>query len=286
MKFKDFKHGKANVNGIQIHYRIGGQGQPLLLIHGWPQHSLMWHTIAPLLAENFTVITPDLRGAGGSSIPTTGYDKMTMSNDMYELVKQLGYEKILLAGYDLGSGVAYSLAAQYPELVEKLVVMEFGLPGFGYESIMAPTPEWHAGSNWHLGFFTVPQVAEFAFSGKERELLTWFFWHLSHNESAVSNDHFEEYVKQVCKPGALRAGIEYYASVWVDKKNNEELGKNKLTMPLLAVGGESSSSNYVGMLFQPVAENVTSLVVPEAGHWLGDENPLFLAGQLLNFFKS
>ncbi len=189
MNFKDFKHGKANVNGIQIHYRIGGKGAPLLLLHGWPQHSLMWHTVAPILAQNFTVVTPDLRGAGGSSIPLTGYNKKTMATDIYELVKHLGFETVNLAGYDLGSGVAYSLAAQHPELVKKLTVMEFGLPGFGYENIMAATPEWHAGSNWHLGFFTVPQVAEFAFKGKERELLTWFFWHLSHNESAVSSEH-------------------------------------------------------------------------------------------------
>ncbi|MBC7934151.1 MAG: alpha/beta hydrolase [Rhizobacter sp.] len=286
MIFQDFKHGKANVNGIRIHYRIGGSGQPLLLIHGWPQHSLMWHTIAPILAEHFTVITPDLRGAGGSSIPINGYDKKTMAGDIYELIKQLGYDKVFVAGYDLGSGVAYSLAAMYPELVEKLAVMEFGLPGFGYETLLTATPEWNAGSNWHLSFFTVPQVAEFAFTGKERELLTWFFWHLSHNESAVNNEHFEEYLKQITKPGALRAGIEYYAAVWIDKANNEVLAKNKLIMPLLAVGGESSSAQYVSMLFQPVAKDITACIVPEAGHWLGDENPVFLADQLNNFFKS
>jgi pimeloyl-ACP methyl ester carboxylesterase len=286
MDFKDFKHGKVNLNGVQMHYRIGGSGKPLLLIHGWPQHSLMWHTIAPILAANFTVITPDLRGAGGSSIPTVGYDKKTMAADLHELIQLLGYKKVMVAGYDLGSGVAYSLAAMYPELVEKLAVMEFGLPGFGYETLLTATPEWHAGSNWHLSFFTVPQVAEFAFRGKERELLTWFFWHLSHNESAVSNEHFEEYVKQISKPGALRAGIEYYAAVWIDKANNEVLARNKLKMPLLAVGGESSSSQYVAMLFQPVAENVTPCIIPDAGHWLGDENPVFLAAQLNHFFTN
>jgi pimeloyl-ACP methyl ester carboxylesterase len=140
----------------------------------------MWHTVAPILTERYTVVTPDLRGAGGSSIPTSGYDKKTMAEDIYQLVGQLGYDNILLAGYDLGSGVAYSLAAEHPSLVQKLAVMEFGLPGFGYEQLMTPSPEWHAGSNWHLGFFTVPQVAEFAFRGRERELLSWFFWHLSH----------------------------------------------------------------------------------------------------------
>jgi pimeloyl-ACP methyl ester carboxylesterase len=135
MTFDDFTHGRVAVNGISLHYRMGGKGKPVFLLHGWPQHSLMWHAVAPLLAEHYTVICPDLRGAGGSSVPATGYDKKTMAEDVYQLVRYLGYEKILLAGYDLGSGVAYSLAAQHPELVEKLVVMEFGLPGFGYENL-------------------------------------------------------------------------------------------------------------------------------------------------------
>jgi pimeloyl-ACP methyl ester carboxylesterase len=275
MNFSEFQHKKIKVNQIQLHYRIAGNGMPLVMLHGWPQHSLMWHSVAPQLAEHYTVILPDMRGVGGSDIPTNGYDKKTMAEDIYQLVQQLGFEKILLVGYDLGSGVAYSLAAMYPDLVEKIAVMEFGLPGFGYENIMQATEDWHAGSNWHLSFFTVPQVAEFAFQGKERELLAWFFWHLSHNESAVSPEHFENYVKQLQKPGALRAGIEYYANVWTDKRNNLELAQSKLPMPLLAIGGESSSREYVGMLFEPVASNITT-----------DENPAELAQVLLDFFKN
>ena len=284
-QFSAFDHGKVRVNGIQIHYRIAGSGPALVLLHGWPQHSLMWHTIAPVLAEHFTVITPDLRGAGGSSIPASGYDKKTMAADVYELIRLLGFRTVRVAGYDLGAGVAYCLAAIYPGLVEKIAVMEFGLPGFGYENFLIPNPEWDTGSNWHLSFFTVPHVAAFAFAGKERQLLTWFFWHISHNEHAVSSEHFEEYVKQISKPGALQAGIAYYATVWEDKANNEALARNKLKIPMLAVGGESSSSEYVALLFQPVAENITSCVVPNAGHWLGDENPVYLAEQLLLFFK-
>lgn len=285
LEFSQFKHQQATVNGnVRIHYRIGGSGEPLLLLHGWPQHSLMWHAIAPILAEQFTVITPDLRGAGGSSIPTSGYDKRTMAEDIYQLIQKLGYQQLYLCGYDLGSGVAYSLSAAHPQLFKKVAFMEFGLPGFGYEQIMQASPNWNAGSNWHLSFFTVPQVAEFAFQGKERQLLSWFFWHISHNEAAVSPAHFEEYVRQVSKPGALRAGIEYYASVWQDAEDNKKLAENPLPMPVLAVGGESSSGAYVAELFKPVATQVQAAVVPEAGHWLGDENPEALATILLEFF--
>ncbi|MBC8050471.1 MAG: alpha/beta hydrolase, partial [Chitinophagales bacterium] len=252
--WQNFSHGKATVSdGVTLHYRMGGSGSPLVLLHGWPQHSLMWHSVAPRLAERFTIIAPDLRGVGGSSIPTTGYDKKTMAQDVMTLLTQLGVNRFDLAGYDLGSGVAYSLAAQWRNAVRRLAVMEFGLPGFGYEQFMTPTPQWDAGANWHLAFFTVPQVAEWAFKGRERELLTWFFWHLSHNEAAVSPAHFEEYVRQISKPGALRAGIEYYAAVWRDAEDNKALAQTPLECPVLAIGGEASAGAWMPELFKPVA---------------------------------
>lgn len=284
--FEQFEHGKANVNGTSIHYRMAGKGKPVLLLHGWPQHSLMWHTVAPKLVDaGYQVIAPDLRGVGGSSISDTGYDKKTMAEDVYQLLLQLKISKLIVVGYDLGSNVAYSFTAAHAEMVEKIVVMEFGMPGFGYEDFMAPNPQWDNGSNWHLGLFTVPDVAVMAFQGKEQELLSWFFWHLSYNESAVSPAHFNEYLKLLKRPGALRAGIMYYANVWKDAKHNKELAKTKLKMPLMAIGGEASGGQWIGQLFQPLAENITSLTVPRAGHWLGDENPEFLATELIKFFK-
>ncbi|MBL7748394.1 MAG: alpha/beta hydrolase [Chitinophagaceae bacterium] len=284
--FEQFEHGKANVNGISMHYRKAGTGKSVLLLHGWPQHSLMWHAVAPKLVDaGYQVIAPDMRGVGGSSIPDTGYDKKTMAEDVYQLLQQLKINKLIIAGYDLGSNVAYSLAAAHPEIVEKIVVMEFGMPGFGYEEFMAPNPQWDNSSNWHLSLFTLPDIAVMAFQGKEQELLSWFFWHLSYNASAVSATHFNEYLKLLKRPGALRAGVMYYANVWKDAKNNKELAKVKLKMPMLAVGGEASGGQWISQLFQPLAEKITALVIPKAGHWLGDENPEFLANELINFFK-
>lgn len=286
-KFEDFEIRRAEVNGVSIQYRIAGKGKPVILLHGWPQHSLMWHTVAPHLADSgYQVILPDMRGAGGSSITDTGYDKRTMAEDIYKLALQLKLNKIILVGYDLGSNVAYSLAAAHPEVVEKIVVMEFGLPGFGYEEFMIPTPQWNNGSNWHLGLFTLPDIALMAFQGKEEQLLSWFFWHLSYNASAVLPAHFNEYVKLLKRPGALRAGIMYYANVWTDAKHNKELARKKLTMPMLAVGGEASGGQWIAQLFQPLAQNIQSLVVPKAGHWLGDENPVVLSAALIKFFKN
>ncbi len=283
LSFDDFRHGRANVSGAQLHYRLGGEGEAVILLHGWPQHSLQWHSVAPALAERYTVLCPDLPGCGGSSIPRSGYDKRTIAAQIRELVDQLGLGPVKVVGYDHGAGVAYNYACANREEVTHLAVVEYVLPGCGYEKAMLPTPEWHTGSNWQLAFFTVPDVAEFAFRGRERELLTWFFWHGSCNPSPVSAAHLQDYVDQVAKPGALRAGIEYYAAVWRDMEINKENMERKLTMPVIGIGGRNNAGEFVGRALGQVADNPGIAVVEGAGHWVSDENPAELSRILLDF---
>jgi pimeloyl-ACP methyl ester carboxylesterase len=285
MAFSEFKHGRVTVEGKQIHYREGGQGATVLLLHGWPQHSLQWHTVAPLLAANYRVVAPDLPGCGGSSIPRTGYDKRTLAKDIKGLVDALALGPIKLVGYDHGAGVAYNYACANPSDVTHLIFVEYVLPGCGYERVLQPSPEWHTGSNWQLALFTVPDVAEFAFRGRERELLTWFFWHGACNPTAVAPAHMDEYVGQIAKPGALRAGIELYASVWRDLEINRENMSTKLSMPCLGIGGRYNAGEMVAKAMAPVAERISSAVVEHAGHWISDENPHGLARALREFLS-
>jgi len=272
MTFDDLQHGRARVGDVELHYRCGGSGPPVVLLHGWPQHSLMWHAIAPALAERFTVICPDLRGAGASTIARSGYDKTTMGRDVRGLVDHLGLGMVNLAGYDQGAGVACAYAREFRDGVRRLAVMEFGLAGFGYELQMAPRADWTLGSNWHLALFSVPEAAEWLCQDRERELLTWFFWHLSYAGG------------QVAKPGTLRAGIECYAAVWQDAQDNAALKANPLAVPALALGGEASSGPELEQIWSAVLSNMRTQVIPWAGHWLGDENPAAVADALLTFF--
>lgn len=288
---RGFPYRVVTANGLRMAVREGGRPdaeRTVVLLHGWPQHSLMWHEVAPRLGERFRVVVPDLRGAGGTTIARGGYDKATMADDVAALLDALGVGTASVVGYDLGSGVAYALAAGHPGRVDRLVLSEFALPGFGYEEYMQPREEWDPGANWHLSFFTVPDVAEMAFRGRERALLAWFFNHIANDPSAVSGEHFEEYVRQVSRPGALRAGIEYYAAVWADGRANRALAARvgPLAIPAMGVGGEASAGAYVGMALQPLAASVRTEVVPRAGHWLGDENPAAYAAILLDFLTS
>lgn len=273
--------------GIAISYRdSGGDGPVVLLVHGWPQHSLMWHTVAPLLAgAGFRVIAPDLRGSGASSIAPGGYDKATMARDLHALMTSLvGGAPVFVAGYDLGAGVAAAYARQFRDGVRKLAVMEFGLAGFGYEHAMTPSAGWTLGSNWHLSLFTVPDAAVWLLQGRERELLSWFFWHLSYAGGQVAPEHFEEYARLISRPGALRAGVSYYAAVWQDAQDNAELKDRPITVPTLGLGGEASSGPVLGMIWSPVCSDLRTAVIPKAGHWLGDENPAAVADALAAFF--
>ncbi|WGD49092.1 alpha/beta hydrolase [Bradyrhizobium sp. CB1650] len=277
-------HRRATANGLDHHYLVAGDGDPILLLHGFPQHSLMWRRLMTMLAAHHRVIAPDLRGAGGTTIMPGGYDKRTMAADMQALLSQLVLHPVDVVGYDHGAGVAYQLAARHPDFVRRLCVIEYALPGFGYEAEMAPRPDWNAGSAWQLGFFTVPEVAEHFMRGRERDLLTWFFWHAACNPSAVTPEDFEEYVRQICKPGALRAGINYYAAVWQDMTDHKEAARTKLNIPILALGGECSYGEKVFEAWRSLADDVRGGLIKDAGHWPADENPAEMARLVLEFF--
>jgi pimeloyl-ACP methyl ester carboxylesterase len=286
-----FQHGSVPVGeGIQLHYAEYGDpnGTPVVLLHGWPQHWISWRRVMPVLAEHgYRPIAVDLRGSGGSSITPSGYDKKSLAGDIRALAKHLGLERMALVGNDHGAGVAYAYAAQWPEEVSHLAVMEYWLGGYGYEKFLAATPDWHNGSNWQLVLFTLPDVAEWLLRGRERELLSWFFWHAAFKNPAVSSDDFEEYVRQYTRPGGLRAGINYYAAIWQDIEDNKVLSRRKLTMRVAGVGGVASGGEHVAAALAPVVDgDVTAIVIPEAGHWALDENPEAVAAALGEFLTA
>ncbi|HVD36183.1 MAG TPA: alpha/beta hydrolase, partial [Nitrososphaeraceae archaeon] len=167
-----FSHHITTVNGIQMHYVIGGQGDPVVLLHGWPQTWYEWRHIMPALAKNYTVVAPDIRGFGDSSRPLTGYDGKTTAEDIHQLMSQLGFDKIFLVAHDVGAQTAYSSAAAHPNNVTKLVIMDFPYPGF-------LPPEFGANGPWWFAFHQVPDLLEAIVQGKEREYLSWFFQRVS-----------------------------------------------------------------------------------------------------------
>jgi pimeloyl-ACP methyl ester carboxylesterase len=275
-----FSHHMATVNGIQMHYVMGGQGDPVVLLHGWPETWYAWRHIMSALAQNYTVIAPDLRGLGDSSKPPTGYDGKTVAEDIHQLVTQLGFNTIFLVGHDIGTWVAYPYAAEHPTEVEKLVIMEVPPPGF-FPPELIP---------WWFVFNQTPDVPEALVEGKEMEYLSWFYQNLAYNPSAITQEAINEYVSRYSAPGGMRAGFEYYRAFPEDAMQNQNYSQTMLTMPVLALGagyipafgGISNPLPVLGM--QQLAENVQGIIVPNSGHYIAEEQPQFVINQLSNFF--
>jgi pimeloyl-ACP methyl ester carboxylesterase len=277
----NYIHEKTPINGFLMHYVIGGKGDPIVLLHGWPETWFEWRDIIPeLIANNYTVIAPDMRGLGDSEKPQTGYDTKTLADDIYQLVKKLGFNKIYIVAHDWGGPVAYSYAAAHPQDVRKMILLDTLLPGFGMEEAGNFSPK----GLWHLSFHAVRDLPEKLIEGKENVYFNWFYdW--TYNQTAITSEDREEYIKQYSKPGALRAGFEYYRAIFEDAIQNKEYGKEKLKIPILTIGGEAAIGNFTTITFQKVANNVTGITLPNTGHFIPEERPNFLTKQILDFFK-
>jgi pimeloyl-ACP methyl ester carboxylesterase len=280
-----FSHHTASVNGIQMHYVIGGQGDPVVLLHGFPQSWYEWRHIMPELAKNYTVIAPDLRGFGDSSKPVKGYDGNTTAEDIYQLVSQLGFNQILLVAHDVGSQTAYSYAAAHPNNVSKLVIMDFPFPGF-------LPPEFGENGPWWFAFYQVPDLPEALVEGKEREYISWFMKGLAYNPSAITEEDIDVFASHVSAPGGMRAALEHFRAFPIDAEQNKESAKAKITMPVLVLGGDiypalggDFPGNFALSSTQALAANVTGVTVPLSGHWIPEEQPQFVIEQLMTFFS-
>lgn len=273
----NFKSASATMNGIAVHYVIGGSGDPLVLLHGFGQNWYMWNRLLPELSKHFTVIAPDLPGLGESGKPESGYDKKALAVYIHGLVKQLGYNTINLAGHDIGLMVAYAYAAQFPGEVKKLSLMDALLPGV--------EPVWSQvrANAWWFGFFALPTSGELV-AGRERLFLTSFWPVVGHVKDAFTTEETNEFVRAYATKGSTTGAFHWFGAFEQDAKDNKELMKTKLKMPLLALGGEYSAASYLADHCKLVADNVKGVVIKGAGHWVVQENTPEVQKALLDFF--
>lgn len=277
--FDDWDHQRIQLEDVSIHFRYHGSGPPLLLVHGFPQHSLQWHTIGPILAQNYTVIAPDNRGSGDSSLSkASNYTAAAAAVDLKAILDFLNITTSYVFSYDKGVGLAVSLAIEDPDLVDRMIIAEYPLPGYGYSTETTSTDLYQ---NWQLGFFAVPDAAEFFINGRVKEMLSWYFFHSSYSGTAsVSQDHLNRYTAEISKPGFLRSGLSYFAAVFEDRQyftSKFGNGTNRLQMPVLALGGEASFApkEFLQSAFGPVAEHLDVDMIPKAGHWIGESATMF-----------
>ena len=275
-------HHTMALEDVVLHYVTAGSGDPLVLLHGWPQTWYEWRRIMPELAERYTVIAPDMRGLGDSSRPATGYDKRTIAGDIRQLVRKLGFEQILLVGHDWGGPVAYAYACGHPEEVRRLAILDVTIPNETWERIPQIT---RRGGIWHVAFHSVRDLPESLIHGRERTYLSWFYRTAAYNPAAITEADIDEYVRCYSAPGALRAGFEYYRAIFTDIDHNKDNAKTRLKMPVLALGGERGFRSAPLKCMKELAVDVCGGVVERSGHWIPEERPDYLIEQLVEFFS-
>jgi pimeloyl-ACP methyl ester carboxylesterase len=263
-----FRTEEIATNGTTLHVRIGGKGPAILMLHGFGDTGDMWAPLASVLVKDHTIVAPDLRGMGLSAHPDAGYTKKNQALDIAGVLDHLKIQKVDLVTHDIGNMVGYALAAQFPARISRWVVMDAPLPGIGDWNTLICDPHL-----WHFNF-RGPDVERLV-AGRERIYLDRFYNELSAHPESIDEETRAHYAQLYARPQAMHDAFEQFAAFNQDAIDNKALlaEKGKLTMPVLALGGDKSFGAAEAETLRDVATNVTMGIVPDSGHWIMDENP-------------
>src|SRR5262245_12925043 len=273
----------VDIGDLRLHAVTGGGGPPLLLIHGWPQTWYAWRLLMPPLAEDFELIAVDQRGIGLSDKPHDGYDVGTLAGDLVALMVALGHERFAVYGTDTGMPIAHALAADNPERVERLIVSEAFLPGISPPLPLFVPPTLNA-RLWHLMFNQLPgEVNEALVKGRE-DVFFGAELEASAGTTKLPEAAVTHYVDTLAAdPEALRGSFEFYRAISTSAAQNVERKNRRLTMPVLALGGEERGGENAANAMKLVADDVQSVVLRGSGHWVAEQATEDLLAALIEF---
>ncbi|HEH9406500.1 TPA: alpha/beta hydrolase [Aeromonas bestiarum] len=278
----DFQHQYVDVAGQKMHYVTMGQGEPVLLIPGWPQTWYAWrHVMTRLAAEGYMAIAVDPPGTGYSARPNTGHDTGAVATTLHMMMNQLGHKQYSVVGHDIGMWVGYALASDYPADIKKIALTEAVIPG------LAPAPSIFVDPQeniflWHFMFNQVQDLPETLTAGKEREYLSFIFDHWSYRRDRVAA---QTYIDAYSSPGGLHAGFAYYRAIPQTIAQNKQRAEKKLMMPVLAIGADHATRDAPQQTMQGRAVNLQGAMLSECGHFVTEECPEQLMTVLLPFLR-
>lgn len=275
-----FKINDIPVDGATIHTRVGGHGPTVVLLHGFGDTGDMWAPLAARLVRDHTIVVPDLRGMGLSSHPETGYDKKSEAQDLALALHALGLDgPLVLVTHDIGNMVGYAFAAQNRGRVARWVVMDAPLPGIGHWDDVIKDQR-----TWHFDFYGPDE--ERLVAGRERIYLDRFYNELSADPKHIDEATRQHYAALYSRPNAIHNAFAQFAAFRQDAKDNQEfLAIGKLTMPVLAIGGEKSFGPGFANEIEFAATNVRGISIPDSGHWLMEEQPEATMEAILTFIS-
>jgi pimeloyl-ACP methyl ester carboxylesterase len=259
---------------------IGGDGPPLLLIHGWPESWYSWRLVMPALAREFQVIAVDQRGIGLSDKPQEGYDTATLANDLVGLMDALGHEQFAVVGVDTGMMIGYALAADHPDRVARVALGEAPLPGITPLPLILPDPL--VDRLWHIPFNQLKETNEQLVRGRE-EIFFGAEFSASAGTKKLPDYAVQYYVDGLSSRKTLHASFQLYRALGATAKQNAVRKTRRLPMPVLGMGGAESSGSLAADTLKAIADDVQTLVIPDTGHWLAEQAPKQMIAALTEF---
>jgi len=276
-----FRSEYAHVNGVRLHYVTGGRGEPLFLLPGWPQTWWEYRYLLPALAARYRVFAIDMRGMGGSDKPRSGYDKKTAALDIRELARHLGYDRINLVGHDIGAMVAYSFGVNHPDALRKLALLEVAHPDPFLHEIRLLPEEPPPVQVWWFAFNQLQNLPEQLITGRSRFLVDWLFDHLMVHPEANRDRDRDIFARAYSTSDAIRAGNGWYQAFYQDIADQKSYGQ--ITAPVLGLASDQAYG-FVKDLWPSQGTDVRVTRVEDAGHFIVEEQPDFVARQLIDFF--
>ncbi len=284
---RGFRARNVKTDGATIHVRSGGSGPAVMMLHGFGDTGDMWAPVAAALFQDHTVVVPDLRGFGlsprllvcrtAAARTARSYSACSAPLNIAQVMDKLKIEKAALVTHDIGNMVGYALAAQFPARIARWVIIDAPLPGIGpWDDIIRSPALWHFN-------FRGPDVERLV-KGRERIYLDRFWNELSANPKAIGEATRRHYARLYARPGAMHAAFNQFAAFTQDAEDNKALAaKGKLTMPVLALGGDHSFGTQMADIMRLVASDVTAGIIAKSGHWVMEEQPAQTTAAIVNF---
>jgi pimeloyl-ACP methyl ester carboxylesterase len=275
------EHSFVEAGGLRMHVAEAGGGEPLVMLHGWPQHWYEWRHQIPVLASHYRVICPDLRGLGWSDAPPRGYEKENLARDVVNLLDVMGLERVKLVGHDWGGWVGFLICLYHPERVERFLALDIPppwgkinlgtlrvLPLLSYQWLLASP----------LGYYLLRHRPELL----RRLIRSW-----GPSEGTWSEDELGEFVEVLREPERARATQQIYRTFTLrefPKLARGAYDSLRLTTPTLLMFGERDFTKRLANDYEPFVDDLEVEVVPDAGHFLADEKPQLVTERALEFF--
>lgn len=281
----DFAHRWITEDGVKLHAVEGGPASApvVVLLAGFPQTWRAWRKVMPILAGQFRVIAVDLPGQGDSERPQGSYDTHTIAEYVHGAVKSLGVSSYWLVGHDIGAWVAFSLALEHESDLQGLALLDAGIPGITLPTSVPTDPD-RAWKTWHFAFHLVPGLPETLLTGREREYVSWFLRAKSFSPATFDEAEIDLYAAALAAGEGLRASLAYYRDATESaRRNRQGLERQHLRLPVLGISSSHGSIPDLAASLRPWADHVVGAVVPEAGHFIPDEQPEAVAAALAGF---